>query len=313
MAKRLGVAIAVLVTWACATAAAAASFDCAKAASAMERTICADPALSALDEQLAARFSAALAASLDPGDLRAEQRRWLARMRAIPGTAELTNDYQVRLDVLARIIADTPPVSALRGVSEAKARAACLPALASQEPDETCAVDGFGPIGRADGQDLVYALYSYRTASGVAMGMRALIFERAPGGTLNVLYAPEYDGGDFQAPKLIHTAAGLLLHVPGTDTGTANLNVERLFVRRDGRWRDVDVTSWQEALASRLPRGTQARIGVYPDYAAMTAQTPLWRGDRDCGSGGHAVIGLAWAGDRIAIARLEVRRGAAGC
>ena len=68
----------------------AASFDCAKAAAPVEKTICGDPALSQADERLAGAFAAALAVTLDPRSLRTEQRQWLAercgrgRRRVLP-------------------------------------------------------------------------------------------------------------------------------------------------------------------------------------------------------------------------------------
>ncbi len=57
----------------------AASFDCGKAASAFEKTICADPDLSKLDEELAAKYAAAKAQLSSDGQkiLRDSERRWL--------------------------------------------------------------------------------------------------------------------------------------------------------------------------------------------------------------------------------------------
>ena len=57
----------------------AASFDCDNAATDVERMICNDPALEALDEQLAAAYGAALvAAGANDARLTADQRAWLA-------------------------------------------------------------------------------------------------------------------------------------------------------------------------------------------------------------------------------------------
>jgi uncharacterized protein len=54
-----------------------ASFDCAKAASAMEKRICADPALSKLDEGLGAAYTRALARVGNKDLVRQWQRDWL--------------------------------------------------------------------------------------------------------------------------------------------------------------------------------------------------------------------------------------------
>ncbi len=58
---------------------AAASFDCAKASGAREKTICADPHLSATDEEIAASYAAARAALSPEGAeiMRKSQRSWL--------------------------------------------------------------------------------------------------------------------------------------------------------------------------------------------------------------------------------------------
>ena len=60
----------------------AASFDCRKAATAIEKMICADPALAALDCQLAAAYRRALAISPRPDSIQSDQHSWLARERA---------------------------------------------------------------------------------------------------------------------------------------------------------------------------------------------------------------------------------------
>lgn len=57
--------------------AGAASFDCAKARSPIEKAICATPELSRADEELAAAYRAALASFPVPGFVRETQRAWL--------------------------------------------------------------------------------------------------------------------------------------------------------------------------------------------------------------------------------------------
>ena len=83
------------------TLAAAASFDCAKARTSVEHLICADPALSALDERLATAYKAA---SAHDGKLRAQQREWISGTRnKCDSTACLSQAYTQRLQAL-----DTP-------------------------------------------------------------------------------------------------------------------------------------------------------------------------------------------------------------
>jgi uncharacterized protein len=59
----------------------AASFDCGKARTNFERTVCADPQLSARDSAMAQRYDGALASLSEPGKtiLRAGQEQWLSR------------------------------------------------------------------------------------------------------------------------------------------------------------------------------------------------------------------------------------------
>ncbi|MBY4612774.1 lysozyme inhibitor LprI family protein [Rhizobium redzepovicii] len=105
----------------------AQSFDCGKAQSAIEKAICASPALIAQDTALAASYRQALAdLNGDPtrlNDLRQQQRRWLAdRNKSCvdtdPGrlTACLATSYQTRLEALVAAGASPsrkPPESAV--------------------------------------------------------------------------------------------------------------------------------------------------------------------------------------------------------
>lgn len=92
----------------------AASFDCAKAKSAEEKAICADPKLSALDEQLGAAYRAALKILSPQGQMavRDGQRQWIKYGRdvCVKQRAELpklstclTDLYSARLDALKNV------------------------------------------------------------------------------------------------------------------------------------------------------------------------------------------------------------------
>lgn len=87
----------------------AASFDCAKAASRTEKLICADQTLSALDDDMAAAYKAALAKGDPPAaDLVKNQKAWLPGLsRCAPSgmsdadaTSCLTNLYRQRVEFL---------------------------------------------------------------------------------------------------------------------------------------------------------------------------------------------------------------------
>src|SRR5690554_4071109 len=69
-----------LMTFALPAAAGAASFDCTKASTPREKTICATPELSKADEEIAANYEAAMSKLSPEGAarLRDGQRSWLA-------------------------------------------------------------------------------------------------------------------------------------------------------------------------------------------------------------------------------------------
>jgi uncharacterized protein len=104
---RVPVAIATFAGFlACATTSHAASFDCAKATQPAERLICADGALSALDEALAAEYSRARAAVSEEGrmQLRDNQRSWLKYVNGTCRTAACMSDaYRERLTSLKTV------------------------------------------------------------------------------------------------------------------------------------------------------------------------------------------------------------------
>lgn len=89
----------------------AASFDCSKAASPVERLVCEDPQLSQLDEKLAAAYQAKTLTTSDSNSVR-EQRQWLARRNRCPDRVCVRTAYEERLAQLAACTA-TPTVSAV--------------------------------------------------------------------------------------------------------------------------------------------------------------------------------------------------------
>jgi uncharacterized protein len=76
-AMRVAVSSA-LICLALMSSARAASFDCAKASSFVEKTICSDPELSAADERLGRLYKVLHAGGANNSKLEAEQKTWLA-------------------------------------------------------------------------------------------------------------------------------------------------------------------------------------------------------------------------------------------
>jgi uncharacterized protein len=75
--KKIAAPICVLLLPLLGSVAQAASFDCAKAASKVEKQICETPGLSRLDDELTTVFAGAVALADDKQRLMHEQRRWL--------------------------------------------------------------------------------------------------------------------------------------------------------------------------------------------------------------------------------------------
>jgi uncharacterized protein len=117
------------------------SFDCAKAASPVERLICASPVLSGLDEMLARSYAVALDKLAAAGTcLRIDQTRWLRSVRnACVDDACLQRAYRLRLGELnpfqpgASFVKDVLPGPAL--VAAVPPGADIRPVDAPENPD----------------------------------------------------------------------------------------------------------------------------------------------------------------------------------
>ncbi|WP_175852469.1 lysozyme inhibitor LprI family protein [Burkholderia cepacia] len=87
--------------FASATSVIQASFDCAKAASKIEKLICSTPETADADRRLSAAYSAARAKTTDPARLKDDQRHWLTERNACADAACLLNVTQVRIERLS--------------------------------------------------------------------------------------------------------------------------------------------------------------------------------------------------------------------
>jgi uncharacterized protein len=162
------------------TAAGAAGFDCAKAQSAVEKAVCADPAVSDLEEYLGRYYSVALE-ELGGGAscLKADQRIWLKTVRNPCGgeTACLSAAYLARLATLDGL---QPGASALKNVN-----LPASPVLLTAIPPET---DAAAPTGTEtielrgqlvhEAQDMNNMGFAVRSATGAA---RAFVYDMSIG------------------------------------------------------------------------------------------------------------------------------------
>lgn len=82
--------------------AVAASFDCTKAGTEIEKSICASEVLSKLDDELGSSYRSAKSSSVSPEKLQAEQRSWIRERNACKDNECLKNSYELRIDQLRK-------------------------------------------------------------------------------------------------------------------------------------------------------------------------------------------------------------------
>ncbi len=87
----------------------AASFDCKKAATAIEQLICGDPELDAFDSQLDGAYRGALDRSADPAAVKERQLTWIKKRNACADAACLLTAYKRQIPLLTAI-SDPPPI-----------------------------------------------------------------------------------------------------------------------------------------------------------------------------------------------------------
>jgi hypothetical protein len=200
-------------------------------------------------------------------------------------------------------------LAAQASMSPSEARSRCAPTLAM--PDRACSVGEFGRVGAITGHEFFYARYDYREVTPPDFSHpRVVIFEHEPSAMLRpILISSDYPAITYGRPVILHAGGRVVLHIPANESGTAQLNHEIMYVWAQDGWRDVDVTSWLRDLDHRLSQGLGVQKGIYPDYAKMTASTPLWRNNEaPCPTGGRASIDLQWRGDRIALRGVRVEK-----
>ena len=90
------------------TSATAASFDCTKASTLVEKAICGDQNLSDYDEHLARLYKQALANAPNSDRVKADQRSWLAKRNQCKTPECLLDLYSERSSQLAQILDGVP-------------------------------------------------------------------------------------------------------------------------------------------------------------------------------------------------------------
>lgn len=101
----------------------AASFDCAKASTSIEKTLCGDAALSDLDELLLQHYKKAQLYAPSPDALKDQQKTWLKTVRdACPDATCLKKAYRARIGELTDVLVNAAPAAPATAISGTYAR-----------------------------------------------------------------------------------------------------------------------------------------------------------------------------------------------
>ena len=277
-------------------AAHAASFDCARAAGAIEKRICAARQLSADDESVAIEYQRALAAAPLPFAVREDQRRWIADVRDKAATdADLHTALVHRATEL-----NTQAAIDLAATIWVQPGSIATRCTAPRDDSGTCKVEASGRIA---GTTLAWQRRSYH--DGDATTAEGVVVYIVKGAEAHPIIWHDEDDAGFDDPAVIASPAGRLLDLGGHLHGTGNLSAEAVFVEDAGAWRQLDTSAIDTGLVAHVPHGRAIWKGVYPDWRRMTAESPLWKqSDGNCCPTGGSVRGtLKRVGLRILVDR----------
>jgi uncharacterized protein len=289
-------------------AAAAASFDCAKAGTRVGKQVCADPGLSQLDEALGNEYRSAIA----HGDSspKTSQLSWLKQVRNACRTDEcLRQAYEARIDQLRGVAAFPDLTGAVIG--------SCTVLAERAGADSTdCRVAEQGSFGRLGDEAQAYALYCLDPVPKEegrpcdTAGVALFSVDARTGKAQRWLTQVDVEGAGnvYAKPQLLRAGGMQLLHLPVSVPGTGDFNASSLYRREGSRWIQVDSASWEKDLAAQLPKGLAVWKGIWPDWKRMHASTGLYRAKdaNCCATGGRAEIELALHGNRIDLVSFQV-------
>lgn len=286
------------------------SFDCARAATPVEKAICANPGLAKLDRDMAAAYAAAASVTPTPVTLKTAQRDFLAeRNRGDDGQPAktvsvegLTLRYQLRTEQLNAEVANAKRAATVRLSAADLGKRCAVIAVDPCKVEASGKVAGSGPYG-----GLFYQLQGPASEDDYTHG--SVILKPDPSGALRPLLW-SFQGEHLRAPEIVQSPAGPLLALPSNEGGTGVFNADLVFRPVEGGWRDLEIDAWRAAFNKKLPAGVGVWKGVLYDWKTLTMETLLWA-DTDancCPTGGSAKAAFAVQGDRLTLKSMSVDR-----
>lgn len=277
---------------------------------ALQQRVCVDPDLAKLAVTLAAREAAVLKVTARPATWTGRAASFRENLATevdgdgkLLGKDELTERLGYQIKSLEMEIA---AAGTIRPVADRNAilGTACLARWLSMG----CTVPSAGVI--RDGKLTI--LYQIQTGASEENGIGAgVMLWDASGPGAPKLIGWTFDGVEMKTPQL--NAERGLLYVPGTMMGTGAGNADVLYQWRGGRWVEIDMETWKDALSPRLPKGVGAWHGVtyYLMGDSMGAETDLWNeSDANCcPTAGRANLGFRIDGDRLVLDTVSAQLG----
>jgi uncharacterized protein YecT (DUF1311 family) len=196
-----------LVALAAASPAVAASFDCTRASSAVEKRICATARLSALDDELAATYAQARRLGADPAALKAAQQAWIKDERDKEDDAGA-----IEAAYLARIEEIRLQPALKKALFAQQAAPASVPGRYS-ETEPLCLLAEGGDHECQEGTGDVESYFDLRSGPGRALTVDStLVFIN--GHECTIKGEAEWVGGELRVPALEDSRCVLIVRFP---------------------------------------------------------------------------------------------------
>lgn len=305
----------------------AASFDCAKAATKIEKLICADAEISKLDDELNSAYKTALQDEKQAASIRQAQKQWMKERNGCSDAACAKMAYEVRLSSLAAMHASKSPVYSLETLKSKCIEFAGVKIGNGPYEVADCRVSEFGSVGVLNGQTYYYySIYCLIPEYGIKDGAcnsdsfnakyhkaraMAVFVNNGDAGTATLLMErAEQEIGTvwYEKPEFVVNSFGTFLYLPIhlDGTGAGNLSEYHFRDEKSNTWQKLETDSWTRDI--KIPPGLSINKGIWPDLKKMTAEAYLYRSNdaNCCATGGTAHIELTIEHGRLSIKSVTI-------